>query len=140
MGSAPEEAFPESAGMLSGRLVYTVYLRIRPRRDWILQYCLPRAAPQGDTGRGSTARLEAPYAVVMLRPEVSFESDDEHVFVRGQINDLGEFEKLEQVGDAVVANKEFLLSTLRKWEFRPASRDGKPVPVETLLIIPRNAE
>ncbi len=47
MGSKPEESFPEAAGLLSGKLVYTVYLGIGARPDWILQYCLPKSASPG---------------------------------------------------------------------------------------------
>ena len=136
MGSRPEESFPETVGMLSGKLVYTVYLRIGARRDWILQYCLPKSAPTAAEGKGNAA-LEAPYPFLMLRPEVSFDSEEERLFVHGMISGAGKFEQLELVGEAVVANKELLLGTLRQWEFRPAARDGKPTPVEVLLIIPR---
>jgi len=29
---------------------------------------------------------------------------------------------------------------LRQWEFRPAKRDGQPIAVEVLLIIPEDTE
>jgi hypothetical protein len=137
MGSRPDEAFPESAGMLSGDIVFTVYLRIGASRDWVLQYCLPRSAPQGAIERGGTVKIEAPYALLMLRPAVTFQSDDDYLFVRGVVNRAGQFEQLAQLGEAEIVNKELLLSTLRQWEFRPALRDGQPVAVEALLIIPR---
>jgi hypothetical protein len=33
-----------------------------------------------------------------------------------------------------------LLKSLKLWAFRPASRDGEPIAVEVLLIIPRETE
>mgnify|MGYP000415725025 CR=1 FL=1 len=140
MGSTPAEAFPELTGILSGRIVYTVYLRIGVSRDWILQYCLPLSARGGSGGGSAAARLEAPYAYLMFRPEVKIESADEYFLVRGVVNEKGEFEKLEQVGDAVVAERDYILRVLQRWQFRPATRDGQPVAVEVLLIIPRQEE
>jgi len=83
--------------------------------------------------------LEAPYAFLMLRPQLAFGPEDERFFVHGMLNEAGKFEQLEMVGEAGAAAKikEPFLSTLRLWEFRPASREGKPTPVEVLLIIPR---
>ena len=135
MGSKPEESFPEAAGLLSGQLVYTVYLRTGARPDWILQYCLPKSSEAA--GTGAAGPLEAPYAYVMQRPEVSFESDDERAFVHGIIDFTGKFQQLAVVGDAVIANRQILLAALNLWQFRPATRGGRPTPVEVLLIIPR---
>lgn len=140
MGSSPSEAFPELAGILSGRIVYTVYLRIGLSRDWILQYCLPASARGGSGGGSAAARLEAPYAYLMFRPEIKIESGDDYFLVRGVVNEKGEFEKLEQVGDAVVAERDYILRVLQRWQFRPATWDGRPVAVEVLLIIPRQEE
>ncbi len=135
MGSKPGESFPEAAGLLSGTLVYTVYLGIGARADWTLQYCLPKG-PQA-AGTGTPGPLQAPYAYFMARPQVSFESDDEHLFVHGIIDFTGKFQQLAIVGDAVVGNKQGLLASLYLWQFRPAMRDGRPTAVEVLLIIPR---
>jgi hypothetical protein len=131
MGSSPADSFPEIAGVLSGKIVYTVYLGINRSRDWILQYCLPKSTASG------TGKLDAPYPYLMFHPIFSLESDGDYLFVHGLITDSGAVEQLEVVGDAVVANKELLLSTIRHWGFRPATRGGTPTAVEMLLIIPR---
>lgn len=138
-GSSSDDSLSEAAGLLSGKVVYTVYLRIGVARDWMLQYCLPKSAPAPGV-RGTAIALEAPYPVLMLRPNVSFESDSERLFIYGMIDNQGKFEQLKVVGEAVVANKELLLGSLQKWEFRPASRNGRPTAVEILLIIPRQEE
>ena len=131
MGSSPADSFPEIAGVLSGKIVYTVYLGINRSRDWILQYCLPKSVA---TGAG---KLDAPYPYLMFHPRFSLESDGDYLFVHGMITDTGAVEQLEVVGDAVVANKELFLSAIRHWGFRPATRGGNPTAVEMLLIIPR---
>ncbi len=79
-GSKPEESFPEAAGMLSGKLVYTVYLGIGARPDWILQYCLPQSSPVAAAGV-----LAAPYPYLMFRPALSYDWDGEHLFVHGML-------------------------------------------------------
>jgi hypothetical protein len=132
MGSKPEESFPEAVGLLSGKLVYTVYLGIGARPDWILQYCLPQSAPVAAGGA-----LAAPYPYLMFRPKLSYDWDGEHLFVKGLLNEEGKLEKLEPVGDATPADKAALLASLIRWEFRPATRGGKPTAVEVLLIVPR---
>jgi hypothetical protein len=132
MGSKPGESFPEATGLLSGKLVYTVYLGIGARPDWILQYCLPQSAPVTAAGA-----LTAPYPYLMFRPPLSYNWDDEHLFVKGMLNEEGKLEKLEPVGEATAADKAALLASLIRWEFRPATRGGKPTAVEVLLIVPR---
>ena len=132
MGSKPEESFPEAAGMLSGKLVYTVYLGIGARPDWILQYCLPQSAAVAAGGA-----LAAPYPYLMFRPKLSYEWDGEYLFVKGMLSEEGKLERLEPVGEATAVDKAALLASLIRWEFRPATRGGKPTAVEVLLIVPR---
>jgi hypothetical protein len=38
-GSSISDEFPESAGILSGQMVYTVYIKAGLRKNWVLQYC-----------------------------------------------------------------------------------------------------
>ena len=132
MGSKPEESFPEAAGLLSGKLVYTVYLGIGARPDWTLQYCLPASAPVAAAGA-----LAAPYPYLMFRPKLSYDWDGEHLFVHGMLNEQGKLERLEPVGEATPVDKAAMLAALLRWEFRPATRGGKPTAVEVLLIVPR---
>ena len=41
---APPDALPESAGILTGQPVYTVYLAVPgSRREWIMQFAVPGA-------------------------------------------------------------------------------------------------
>jgi hypothetical protein len=132
MGSKPEESFPEAAGLLSGKLVYTVYLGIGARPDWILQYCLPNSASPAAAGP-----LDAPYPYLMFRPKLSFSWEEEYLFVKGMLRPEGKLEQLKLISEVAPADRDALLASLNRWEFRPATRGGKPAVVEVLLIVPK---
>ena len=130
-------AYPDAEGVLSGKLVYTVYIRAGGRKEWILQYCLPKAVEQAVKLRGSAVPLEAPYPFLIYHPSLTLQSDPEYVMVHGFITAAGKFEHLTALGEIDAASTTILVDSLQHWEFRPASRDGEPSAVEILLIIPR---
>jgi hypothetical protein len=138
LGSSNLDAYPEAAGILSGKLVYTVYIRAGGRKEWILEYCLPKAIEQAVKLRGSAVPVEAPFPFLMYRPNLKLMNDPEYVVVHGLINTGGRFEHLSALGDIDPPSTELLIAVLEKWEFRPASRDGEPSAVEIALIIPRD--
>ena len=131
-------AYPEAAGVLSGKPVYTVYIRAGARKEWILQYCLPRSAEPAVSVRGSAVPLEAPYPFEIYHPSLTLANDPEYVMVHGFITMAGKFERLTTLGEIDPASSAKLVAALEHWEFRPASRDGEPSAVEILLIIPRD--
>lgn len=135
LGSTSAAPYPESSDALSGKVVYTVYLRVGQRRNWILQYCLPKSAVTTPGAQGTRTPLEAPWPYLVVRPE--HPSDSNYVLVHGTISADGSFEQLAMVYPSELENKDLLLRSLDKWAFRPAKRDGVPTPVEMLLIIPR---
>lgn len=135
VGSSIEEAYPETAGMWSGRLAYTVYLHVGLAKSWILQYSLPRSAEMTAT------RPDAPWPYDMMRPRLEpadFNADA--IMVRGIVNTSGRFEQLGVVFPLEFAQAKFLLSALQQWQFRPAMQNGQIAAVEVLLIIPEEAE
>lgn len=134
-GSADSTRYPESAGALTGKVVYTVYLRVGLRKNWILQYCLPKSAAR----LGSTP-VDAPWPFEMLRPDRWGSSDSDYVMVKGMLTSGGQFEQLAMVFPEDLETRDLLLSSLKGWAFRPASRDGEATAVEVLLIIPRQTE
>jgi hypothetical protein len=136
-GSAPAAPYPESVGALGGKMVYTVYLRVGLRKKWILQYCLPKLAEQRIKTRGSATPLDAPWPFLILRPDQLSASGEEYVLVHGMITSEGHFDQLAMIFPEELEKKDLLISSLKKWEFRPSSRDGVPTTVEVLLIIPR---
>jgi hypothetical protein len=137
LGSGGSEQYPESVGVLGGRLVYTVYLRVGAKKAWIMQYCLPRSTEQTAKVKGAATPLEPPYPFLILRPELEFAPEMDYVIVHGIVNATGKLEQLAVVGMTGFAQEHLLLSSLGLWQFRPASRDGQPTSVEILLIIPR---
>jgi hypothetical protein len=139
--SAGPESLQESTGVLSGKPVYSVYLQVGGRRDWILQYCVPAsdaAAPvtSGPVVRlGGPGRLTAPYPLVTYRPPIAHYGS-KYLMLHGFVNADGRFQDLHAIGAHDPADAALAISVLSRWEFRPAAQDGKRVRVETLLAIP----
>ena len=136
LGSAGSTPYPESVGALSGKVVYTVYMKVGLRKSWILQYCLPAATHQNVVNGTSSAGLAAPWPFLIMRPDQLADSDTDYIIVHGILNAAGQFDQLAMVFPAELDKKNLLLNSLKLWAFRPASRDGVPVAVEVLLIIP----
>ena len=136
-GSADSARYSESVGALSGKVVYTVYLRVGLRKNWILQYCLPKTAAKS---LAATTPLQAPWPFLLMRLDWPIAADPEYVMVRGMLTAEGHFDQLAMVFPDELESRDMLLNSLKLWEFRPARRDGEPVAVEVLLIIPREAD
>ena len=137
LGSPAAGAFPGADGVLQGTLVYTVFLRVGTPRDWILQFCLQKEMENSlSPGKGSLP-LDGPYPLRMLQPDITFPPDVEYLLVHGIASAAGRFEQLEWVGDPPPdAGTGSILRELERWELRPAKRDGVPIAVEILLLIP----
>jgi hypothetical protein len=75
-----------------------------------------------------------------MRPDEWSASDPDYIIVHGDVNEDGKFERLKMLFPGDLEKKELILKSLNLWALRPASRDGVPVTVEVLLIIPREAE
>lgn len=140
LGSADSSRYPESVGALSGKVVYTVYLKVGLRKNWIMQYCLPRAGQKNVTTKGTATRIDAPWPFLIMRPDRWSDSDPDYIMIHGLLTEAGQFDQLAMVFPEELEKKEWLLHSLKLWAFRPASRDGEPVGVEVLLIIPKQSE
>ena len=134
VGAEPEEDYPETAGLWTGRMVYTVYLQTDTSQNWILQYSLLRSLQQKAENR---RRPDAPFPYDMMRPILI---SQDVVLVHGFVNESGRFEKLSIAYPPAYAQSALLLRALKQWEFRPAMNEGQPATVEVLLIIPGEAE
>jgi hypothetical protein len=134
-------SIPGSSGLLNGRPVYSVYIQVGDGKEWILQYCLPPADPSR-TARsqvvqlGTVTPLSAPYAFVIIRPNVRFRGGARYGFVHAFVNAEGRFDRMTEVGQPAIENIDVVLESLQQWEFRPAAKDGAPALVEVLLCIP----
>jgi hypothetical protein len=134
IGASPQENYPTTAKLWTGRLVYTVYLQSETADNWILQYSLPKTA--GDS-LADNIRPDAPWAYDMMRPDLG----PKHgvVLVHGFVDQNGHFRKLAVAYPTEYSKAALLLQALRQWAFRPAMLQGIPVAVEILLIIPGTA-
>jgi hypothetical protein len=138
VGSSLEEMYPETAELWAGRLAYTVYLHVGLSKSWILQYSLPANA---DAAAAGTTQLTAPWPYTIIRPNIAPGAiNADALMVHGFVNAAGRFETLAVAFPPQFAQAEFVLNSLRQWEFRPAMHAGKPATVEVLLIIPEIEE
>ncbi len=137
VGDSLEGEFPELAGVWNGRLAYTVYLHVGMSRSWILQYALPRAN-DANSG-GVVAQLVAPWPYSIVRPNLAPGSiDADALLVHGYVNRTGRFDSLSIAFPPDFAESQFVLNSLKEWEFRPATENGQAARVEVLLIIPED--
>lgn len=137
MGSSSTGPYTEAQGALSGKILYTVYLRVGLKKNWILQYGLPKSAEAAAAPRGGTANLEAPWPYLLVTPHYSALLDQQYIILRGTLNTAGRLEQLKLITPSDYGGRELLESTLQIWQFRPAKKDGEDTAVEVLLIIPR---
>ena len=138
VGSSLAEDYPETIHLWSGRLAYTVYLRVGVAKNWILQYSLPRAQEVASTG--SAGRPDAPWPYDITRPSIDADANTDAIMVHGFVNTAGRFEQLAVVFPTALAEAKFLLHALQQWQFRPSTQSGQATVVEVLLIIPAETE
>jgi TonB family protein len=94
-------------------------------------------------GRGRWARLEAPIQapVVVERVEPKYPEDYRRAGVGGivileaAISDRGEVENVGVLKSVAPGLDMAAVAAVRQWKFRPATKDGKPVPVLFNLTI-----
>jgi hypothetical protein len=141
--AASMDMFPESRGLLTGRPVYTVYLSVGTPKDWALYFCVPNERPP-DSMPGATViqltsvtPVKAPYPTKIARPVLSLPSYYKYLLVHGFVSQQGKVQTM-RIATSINAEVDALvLDALQDWEFRPATRDGAPILVEFLLVIPR---
>ncbi len=143
--TALSDVFADAKGLLRGARIETVYIQVGATKEWILQYCESAPAEAADTKaqqKGvfvldeSPVEVAAPFPAITVRPPSPVMPKASYVVVHGFIDLKGEFQDLEVVGSRFASLLPMLKPSLNKWRFRPASRNGKPVQVEVLLLIP----
>ena len=139
VGASLAEEYPETVGLWSSRLAYTVYLHVGLAKNWILQYSVPHAVEAAATG--AATRPEAPWPYVIMRPQLApGDINADAVMVHGFINVAGRFDHLAVVFPPEFPQSKFVLSALQQWKFRPAKQNGQLTSVEVLMIIPDESE
>ena len=104
-----------------------------------MQYCIPKeSAIQRKQGiavqLGNPAPVKAPYPRLTVIPPVL---GNDRITLHGFLTETGAFRDLRVVVGEKVAGELMVLSLLNQWSFRPATRDGRPVEVEIVMVIPR---
>jgi hypothetical protein len=127
--------------LLSGSPIYTVYLKLGGSREWTLQYCQPKEGAAGAkhgmvVQLGADTPLEAPYLLAAKLPPERGWTTARNLTLRGFLERSGEFSEVRAVEESARPEAEPLLKDLPAWRFRPAKKDGVPVRVEVLLIVP----
>ncbi|HUY95687.1 MAG TPA: hypothetical protein VMU71_10325, partial [Terracidiphilus sp.] len=125
VGSATTGQYPEAAQIWSDRVAYTVYLHVGLPRTWILQYGLERGTQAN--GTGAVGRLDAPWPYDIFRPNLlATDVDADALMVHGVLNTSGRLEQLAVAFPEGFPRASFVVNALSRWQFRPASQDGKP--------------
>jgi len=139
VGNSLEDQYPEIGDVWKGRMAYTVYLHVGLEKSWILQYAPTRASDAA--GAGAIVRLDAPWPYSIVRPNLPADAiTTDALMVHGYVNNAGRFETLSIVFPTQFPLAQFVLDSLARWQFRPASENGQIAKVEVLLIIPEEFE
>jgi len=135
LGESLSNQYPDVTTPFSGKIVSTVFLDLRLKKAWTLEFSEIVADDADRTGGAP----EAPYPFLVFRPNnLQMPPDTEAVLVSGVLSATGELGDLRLLLPRDWGQKELLLHSLTFWQFRPASRHGKAVAVKILLIIPRD--
>jgi hypothetical protein len=131
-------------GALHCGKIYSIFLAM-PGQSWAMQYCLKTSTGAKSTtdSRGTVVHLEQglvpPDAEARFdfhRLPVPPEKAHKMIVLKGTLRDDGVVENLEVFQSVVPEMDAAARAAFAQWKFKPAMRDGKPVPVEILVGIP----
>ena len=133
---------PELRGILSGSPVYTVYLSVGDKKEWLLEYAVPvrrnAASNSYQVVIEDPGSVTPPYPISTFMPN-SFLSLQmaKPVVLHGLLTVAGSLQGIKaDEGNPVIGQ---LVVLLNQWQFRPALRNKKPIEVEILLVVPPRA-
>ena len=140
MQSVVRDDLPDLAGMLSGSPVYTVYLSVGDRKDWLLQYCVPsrenKQASPYQVNVDDAGSVTPPYPISTVIPDsMRAQQTTKPMVFRGLLTAAGAVQ-IAKTSDTSTPLMYQLAALVSQWLFRPALRNNKPVDVEVLLVIP----
>jgi hypothetical protein len=118
--------------------VYTVYLSVGTGREWILRYCAPNSVKTVQSENvvvlDNPTPIRAPYPRVTVVPAISQATAE--AVLHGFLTAQGMFRALQAVNKADTLLLSRMEPYLAQWEFRPATRDGQPIELEIILVVP----
>jgi hypothetical protein len=140
MQSATPDDFADLGGGLTGDPVFTVYLRVGDRKEWLLEYCLPgrgnKQESEYQVNLDDAGSIVAPYPIATAIPKAILDQQiPRHLVFHGLLTANG---SLRDVKGSDTSNSVILqmLDALKDWHFRPALRNKQAIDVEFLLVIP----
>jgi hypothetical protein len=134
----------DAYGALQCGKIYSIFLSM-PGQSWAMQYCVKSGTATKTTtdSRGTIVHLEQglippeaearfDFRRIPVPPEKAYKK----IVLKGTLRDDGVVENLEIFQGVVPEMDAAARAAFGQWKFRPAMRDGKPVPVEILIGIP----
>jgi TonB-like protein len=134
----------DAYGALHCGKIYSIFLAM-PGKSWAMQYCLkPDAAEKSATElRATVIHLDRGLVPPDVEARFDFrrltlppEKAHKMIVLKGTLKDDGIPENLEVYQGILPEMDEAARAAFSQWRFKPAMRDGKPVPVEILIGIP----
>ena len=103
--------------------------------DWIVWFAEPTQRP------GEVPRMRAPVPLQKIEPtDAVWPPNGDRSEARIQLSAIikanGKFESVAIVKGPAGAVSQNAIEDLKRWEFRPALRDGAPIDVEAVIEIP----
>ncbi len=125
---------------LKGAPVYSVYLDVGTRKNWMLHFCEREPAveiTEHVVRIGAVEPIAAPYPKVTVVPEsLADGASREPLAISAIIEEDGRLSHLETLNESNEGLLKALMSAFESWLFRPAKRKGTPVAVQVVLVIP----
>ncbi len=140
MQTAARDDLPNVGGILSGNPVYTVYLPVGDKKDWLLKYCLPaRGNPQSNPYQikiEDATPITPPYPISTSIPDLLLvQPFSTSLVLHGVLTAAGAFRDVKGP-DPATPLAEQIIALVSEWRFRPALRNRRPIDIEILLVIP----
>ena len=140
MQAAARDDLVAAGAILSGNPVYTVYLRVGDRKEWILEFCAPSAPKPAPNPYQvfveAPVVLTPPYPLLTVVPGgIADMPRPKYAVIHGFLTAAGAFRGVA-ASDSTDPLALAVLPSLELWHFRPATKDRQPVEVEVLLVIP----
>jgi hypothetical protein len=134
----------DAYGALHCGKIYSIFLSM-PGQSWAMQYCVKSSTltKSAADSRGTVVHMEQglvppdaearfDFRRIPVPPEKAYKK----IVLKGTLREDGVVEKLEVLQGVVPEMDAAARAAFGQWKFKPAMRDGKPVPVEILIGIP----
>jgi hypothetical protein len=131
-------------GALHCGKIYSIFLAM-PGKSWAMEYCVKSDPAEKSTteSRAAVVHLErglippdAQSRFDFHRLAVPPEKTHKMIVLKGTLGDDGVAQNIEVYQGVLPQMDEAARAAFSQWKFKPALRDGKPVPVEILVGIP----